>query len=148
MALPVRENASPLARIHDEIDRMFQDFTTSRYWPWAEGIGRVPSLDLYVKDGNLVVEAELPGIDKQDVKISYTDTGVTIQGESKHEKEEKKEGYYRSERQHGGFYRTVPLPQAVDFGKAKAEFKNGVLTITLPNRAVPEDRDRTIPISE
>jgi HSP20 family protein len=148
MALPVRETASPLGRIHDEIDRVFQDFTTSRFWPWAEGAGRVPSLDLYEKNGNLVLDVELPGIDKKDVKVSYTDITVTIQGESKQEKEEKKEGYYRSERQYGSFYRSIPLPQPVDFAQAKAEFKDGVLTITLPKTATPEAAVRTIPISE
>lgn len=148
MALPVRETASPMARIHDEIDRMFQDFTTSRFWPWAEGASRIPSLDLYEKNGNLVVEAELPGIDKKDVKISYTDTSVTIQGESKQEKEEKKEGYYRSERQYGSFYRSLPLPVPVDFAQAKAEFKDGVLQITLPKAPQPADAERTIPIAD
>jgi len=93
MALPVREGASPLGRIHDEIDRMFQEFTTSRFWPRIEGATRVPALDVYEKNGNLVVEAELPGIDKKGVKISYTDSTVTIQGETKSEKEETKEGY-------------------------------------------------------
>ena len=147
MALPVRESASPLARIHDEIDRIFQDFPVPTFWPFRESAGRLPTLDVYEKNGDVVVEAELPGIDKKDVKISYTDSTVTIQGETRQEKEEKKEGYYRSERQYGSFYRTIPLPQAVDFTKAKAECKDGVLTITLPKTATPEDRQRTIPIS-
>lgn len=148
MALPVRESASPLTRIHDEIDRMFQDLTLSSFWPFRESAVRLPALDLYEKNGNLVVETELPGIDKKDVKISYTDSTVTIQGETKQEKEEKKEGYYRSERQYGSFFRTVPLPQAVDFDKAKAEFKDGVLTLTLPKSAQAEEKARIIPISD
>lgn len=148
MSLPVRESTSPLARIHDEIDRMFQDFTTSRFWPRLEGTGRVPSIDLYEKDGSLVVEAELPGIDKKDVKVHYTDNTVTIQGETKTEKEEKKEGYFRAERQYGSYFRTLSLPQPVDFSQAKAEFKNGVLTLTLPKSAAPEQTERTIPISD
>lgn len=148
MALPVRESASPLARLHDEIDRIFQEFTTSRFWPRLEGAGRAPTLDLYEKNGNLVVEAELPGIDKKDLKINYTDSTLTLQGETKTETEEKKEGYYRSERQFGSFYRTIPLPCAVDFDQAKAEFKDGVLTVTLPKTAVPEPQQRTIPIAE
>jgi HSP20 family protein len=147
MALPVREAASPLARLHDEIDRMFQDFTTSRFWPWAEGAGRIPALDLYEKENNLIVEAELPGIAKEDVKITYTDHSLAIQGETKCEKEEKKEGYYRSERQYGSFYRAIPLPQSVDFAKAKAEFKDGVLIITLPKTTPPGGQERSIPIS-
>jgi HSP20 family protein len=136
-----------MARIHDEIDRLFHEFPTPSFWPFREVSGRAPVLDLYEKDGDLVVEAELPGIDKDDVKISYTETALTIQGETKQEKEEKKDDYYRSERQYGSFYRTIPLPQGIDFGKAKAEFKNGVLTIKLPKSAKPEDHSRTIPIS-
>lgn len=148
MALPVRESTSPLARIHDEIDRMFQDFTTSRFWPLWEGTGRVPSVDVYEKDGNLIVEAELPGIDKKDLKVNYTDSTITIQGESKTEKEEKKEGYYRAERQYGSYFRTISLPQPVDFAQARAEFKNGILTLTLPKSATPDETERTIPISD
>lgn len=147
MALPTREGTSPLARIHDEIDRMFHDLTPSRFWTWGENGGRMPTLDLFEKNGNLVVEAELPGIDSKDVKITYTDSSVTIQGETKHGKEEKKDGYFRSERQYGSFYRTVPLPTAVDFGQAKAEFKDGVLKITLPKTAQPPEKERTIPVS-
>jgi HSP20 family protein len=147
MALPTREGASPLARIHEEVDRMFHDLTPSRFWPWGENGGRMPTVDLFEKDGNLVVEAELPGIEGKDVKVSYTDSSVTIQGETKGEKEEKKEGYYRSERQYGSFYRTISLPAAVDFGQTKAEFKDGVLKITLPKTAQPTEQDRTIPVS-
>lgn len=147
MASPVRESVSPLARIHDEIDRMFQEFTSARFWPRLEGVGRVPSIDLYEKDGNLIVEAELPGIDRKDVKISYTDSALTIQGESRQEKEEKREGYYRSERQYGSFFRTVPLPAPVDFSRAKAEFENGLLRVTLPRSTQTAEQERTIPIA-
>ena len=148
MALPVREHASPMARIHDEIDRMFQSFPAPSFRALWQAGELLPALDVYEKNGNLVLEAELPGIEKKDVKISYMDSTVTIQGETKHEKEEKEEGYYRSERQFGSFFRTVPLPQRVDFAKAKAAFKDGVLTITLPKSAAAEPDGRTIPISD
>lgn len=146
MALPVRENVSPLARLHEEIDRMFPDLHRPGFGPFREGAGRLPGIDVYEKDGNLVVQAELPGIDKKDVKVTYTENSVTIRGEMHQESEEKKEGYYRSERQYGSYLRTVPLPQPVKFEEAKAEYKDGVLTLTLPKAPAPQAETRTIPI--
>jgi HSP20 family protein len=154
MALATREPGTALARLHDEIDRMIENFTfpaLPSLWPGAtpEGWSRrwMPAINLYEKENNLIVEAELPGIPKDAVKINCTDHTLTIQGETKKEEEEKKEGYYRMERRYGSFYRSVPLPENVDYGKAKAEFKDGVLTITLPKVAKPEEKGRTIPIS-
>jgi len=146
MAMPVRENVSPLARIHGEIDRLLQEFPMAGFW--REPAMRVPTLDLSEKDGNLVIEAELPGIEKKDVKVTYQENAVTIEGESHREKEEKQDGYYRSERHYGSFYRVVPLPAAVDFEKAQAEFKNGMLTVTLPKAPPAPEKTQTIPIAE
>jgi HSP20 family protein len=137
-----------MARIHDEIDRMFQEFTPpSLASLWTERGRFMPAIDLYEKENNLIVETELPGIPKDAVKITCTDSTLTIQGETKKEEEEKKEGYYRVERRSGSFYRTVPLPETCDFNKAKAEFRDGVLKITLPKTARPEEKGRTIPIT-
>lgn len=147
MALPVRENASPLAHLHSEIDRMFQEFGNTRLWPWQEATHRFPALDVFEKDGNLVVEAELPGISKEDLEVSYTENTVTIQGQTKQEAKEKKEGYYRIERQYGSYYRSIPLPQTVDFSQAKAELKDGVLTVTLPKTEKPTEQKPKIPIT-
>lgn len=137
-----------MIRIHDEIDRLFQEFPTPNFRPFRDIHARVPVLDLYEKGENIVVEAELPGIDKSDVEVSYTDALLTIQGTTKQEKVETKEGYYRSERQYGSFYRTLTVPQSIDFEKAKVAFKNGVLTITLPKSDTFEDSGRTIPTSD
>jgi HSP20 family protein len=148
MALPVRTTSSPLGRLHDELDRMFQEFALPSFFPtWSEQGRWAPALDLYEKDGNLIVEAELPGIPKEAVKLSCTDHTLTIQGETKKETEEKKEGYYRSERRFGSFYRSVALPEEVDFQKARAEYKDGVLRITLPKSAKAEAKSHTIPIT-
>jgi HSP20 family protein len=148
MVLLTREPGTSLARIHDELDRMFEDFTLPVLPSlWPERGRRMPAINLYEKENNLIVEAELPGIPKDAVKITCTDSTLTIQGETKKEEEEKKEGYYRMERRYGSFYRTVALPESVDYGKAKAEFCDGVLKITLPKSAKPEEKGRTIPIS-
>ena len=148
MALPVREPVSALARIHEDIDRMFQEFPMPSFFSlWPERTRWMPALDVYEKDNNLIVEAELPGIPKEAVKLTCTDNILTIQGETKKEEEEKREGYYRSERHYGSFHRTVALPEEVDFNKAKAEYHDGVLKVTLPKTARPEAKARTIPIS-
>jgi HSP20 family protein len=148
MALPVRESNTALARIHDDIDRIFQEFPTPSFFSlWPERTRWMPALDVYEKDNSLIVEAELPGIPKEAVKLTCTDQTLTIQGEIKKEEEEKKEGYYRAERRYGSFYRTVALPEEVDFNKAKAEYHDGILKITLPKSAKVETKTRTIPIS-
>ena len=148
MASLTREPGTSLARLHDEIDRMFEDFTFPALPSlWPERGRWMPSINLYEKDSNLIVEAELPGVPKDAVKINCTDHTLVIQGETKKEAEEKKEGYYRMERRYGSFYRTVALPDTVDYGKAKAEFKDGVLKITLPKVVKPEEKGHTIPIS-
>src|SRR5581483_10871026 len=106
MALPaVRESSSALAHLHDEIDRMFQEFSPPSFFPvWPERGRWAPALDIYEKENNLIVEAELPGIPKDAVKISYIDHTLTIQGETKKEEEQKREGYHRWERRYGSFY--------------------------------------------
>ena len=96
---------------------------------------------------NLTVCAELPGLNKDDVKVEASDEGLVIRGERKQENEERREGMYRSERSYGSFYRVVPLPEGANVDQARAEFKNGVLKVSIP---VPQQqqRSREIPIQE
>jgi HSP20 family protein len=149
MALPVRESTTALARLHDELDRMFTEFSLPSFFRAVPERGRwSPALDVYEKDGNLIVEAELPGIPKEVVKISCTDDTLTIQGETKKEEEDtSREGFYRAERRYGSFYRMVTLPEPVDYTQAKAQFKDGVLQVTLPKTTRPEEKTRQIPIT-
>jgi HSP20 family protein len=137
---------SPFAmmrRFSDEIDRAFSA-------SWGSG-GRgeagfwAPAIEVSEKSGNVVVCAELPGMNKDDVKLEITDDGLVIQGERKREHQEERGGYHRTERHYGSFYRVVPLPEGAQVEKAKAQFNNGVLEVTVP---VPEQqrRTRSIPI--
>ncbi len=100
----------------------------------AEGEVWSPLVDIVDKKDNILVKAELPGIDKKDVKISIGENSLTIRGEKKEEKEVKKEDYYCCERAFGAYSRTIDLPVEVDKNKAKATFKNGILEITLPKK--------------
>jgi len=134
--LPVRE-IHPLSLLHEDVDRLFGDFFgDSGLWPtWPtqrqEG-AFVPRVDIEETDKEIRVIADLPGLDEKDVHVDLTDDGLTIRGEKKSEHEGKREGYYHAERSYGSFERSIPLPGTVDADKVAAQFKNGVLTITLP----------------
>ncbi|HHT9132640.1 MAG TPA: Hsp20/alpha crystallin family protein [Candidatus Tripitaka californicus] len=108
-----------------EMDRLFEDFFR------RGGLVR-PSVDVVETNDTVVVKAELPGMEPKDVDISVSDDRLTIKGERKAEKEEKGKTFYRMERCYGSFSRTIELPASVEADKAKADYKNGVLEITLP----------------
>ena len=91
-----------------------------------------PQVEVTERDGQLVVRADLPGLNKDDVQVELRDEAIIIRGQRKQEREEKREGYYRSERSYGSFYRQIPLPKGIDTEKATANFNNGVLEVTMP----------------
>ena len=134
-----------MRRFTEEMDNAFESYGLSR----GSGSARTeiwsPAVDMFERDGNLVVRAELPGLNKDDVKVEITDNGLVIHGESKSEHEERGEGFYRCERSHGEFHRLIPLPEYANTDQVKAQFNNGVLEIAIP---VPESqqRRREIPI--
>ena len=140
---------SMMRRLSEEMDRAFSSsLALNRGFGWSpEQSGGIwsPALEVTERDNNLVVCAELPGLKKEDVKVDITDEGIVIQGERRREHEEHHAGYYRSERSYGMFHRLVPLPEGADAEKAKAQFKDGVLEVTVP---LPErkSRRREIPI--
>jgi HSP20 family protein len=91
-----------------------------------------PAVDLYEEDDRIVVQAEMPGMSKDDIQISVTDNILTIRGEKTKEKADKGKDYYRSERVYGTFLKTLPLPAEINPDKVEAKFNNGVLEIRLP----------------
>jgi len=103
----------------------FEDFHTTFQ-------GRVPHVDVIDRKQEVVIRAEVPGVEKRDLDVSMTDSAVTIKGTTSQEKKEEKEDYYRSEITKGSFSRTVALPENVDGSKAKATFTDGVLELTVP----------------
>lgn len=94
--------------------------------------GKSPCVDVIEKDDEIIVKAELPGVDKKDLDISVTNNTVTVKGTTSHEEKEEKDNYYRCEISHGSYSRTLSLPAEIDEEKTKAKFKNGVLKLTLP----------------
>ena len=99
--------------------------------PGARG-APTPSIDVSETDTEMTVDAELPGVEENDIDVTLTDNLLTIRGEKKQEKEEKKKDYRLTERSYGSFSRSMTLPFDADPNKIKAAFKDGVLTITLP----------------
>lgn len=95
-----------------------------------------PAVEVFHRHNELVVRAELPGLTKDDIKVDVTDDHISLRGERKLEHKEEKDGVFRSERSYGSFYREIPLPEGTIPDQAKANFKNGVLEITMP--APPE----------
>ena len=147
--------ASPfelMRRFAEQMDRAFEDFglssiSTSRsQGSFPSEITRwSPAIEIFQREGGLVVRAELPGLNKEDVKVEITDDGLILQGERKQEREENREGFYRSERTYGRFYRVIPLPDGIDPEQVRAGFNNGVLEIELPVTQ-SKQRRREVPI--
>lgn len=147
--LPVRKTFDEFERT---MSRMFEDFFP-RGWmrPWRferpllrefEFEAWAPKVDLIERDDEIVVRAEVPGVEKKDLDVSLTENTVTLRGQTGREEKEEKGHYYRCEISRGEFIRTVALPADVDTEKAKAEFKDGVLELTLPK--VEKAKRRTI----
>jgi HSP20 family protein len=100
----------------DDMDRMFEEFGFGRPWGrplWREtgAEGWAPDVDVFQKDNQLTIQADLPGLKQNEVTVEVTEDAVTIQGERKREHEEKREGFFRSERSYGSVYRVIPLPE-------------------------------------
>lgn len=124
---PLRE----LARLENEINRLFKELIPeekleTQMTSWS------PRVDIYEKDNNIVIEAEIPGAKKEDIEVKLKDNAVVIKGEVKKEEEKKEENYYRSERFYGRFERVLPLPADTKADEAKASFENGILKLTVP----------------
>jgi len=120
-------------RIRREMDRLWDSFLEGRPMRKGEESGEwLPSLDVSETKNDVVIKAELPGMDPKDIDISLNNGFLTIKGEKKHEREEKDENYHLVERSYGSFTRSVRLPREVQSDKITASFKNGVLRVTFP----------------
>jgi HSP20 family protein len=134
-----------MRRFSEEMDRIFNEgFGTGR--TSEERNMWMPAVEVHEHNGNVEISAELPGIDKQDVKVECTEEGLIIEGEKRREKESDEGGYHHSERSYGHFYRMIPLPDGSNTENAKAEFKNGVLHVRIPINEQMR-KNRQIPIS-
>lgn len=151
-ATPVAGPFRMLERFADEVDRMFEDFGFGRGWHrhgfTTESLSWTPQIDVSQRNNELVIRADLPGLTKDDVKVDVSEDAITIQGERHREHEEDRAGLYRSERSYGSFYRVVPLPEGALTEQAKANFRDGVLEITMPAPPEQVTRGRRLEITE
>ena len=125
-----------MVTLRERMNRLFEEMAASRgeekdlaTSSWA------PAVDIYETENEVVLTAEIPGIEEKDVEIKVEDNTLTLRGERKFEKETKEENYHRIERAHGSFFRSFTLPNYVDQDKIEAEHENGILKIRMPKRA-------------
>jgi HSP20 family protein len=135
-----------MRRMSEEMDRTFGQFFGQQTSGSGAGSSWYPPIEVAEREGQLQVHAELPGLKPEDVKVEVTDDALVIRGERKSEHEHRLGSAYRSERRYGHFYREIPLPEGVNAEQARAQFRDGVLEVTVP---VPQhaSKRREIPIS-
>jgi HSP20 family protein len=146
MAIVRWEPFRDLLTTQQEFNRLFNDFFPRRLGSeevstrtWA------PAVDIYEKDNELVLKADLPGVDPKDVEVRIENGTLYLKGERKQEKEVNEENYHRVERHYGTFARSFSLPESIDEAKVKAEYKDGQLTLTMPKRE--EAKPKTVKIN-
>ncbi len=135
MALVRWDPFKDLIELHEKMNKLFEE-TLSRTRGEREVIEGTwyPPVDIYETDNELVLKAELPGVDIKDIEITVEDGILTIKGERKFEEEVKRENYHRIERAYGRFIRSFTLPNVVDVDKISAKMENGVLKIVMPKK--------------
>jgi HSP20 family protein len=145
---PVAQTWHPLESLRREVDRLFETFDRDLwrspfrrsmvdiepFWRRDSKLAASPAVDIVEKDNAYQVTAELPGMDEKNIEVKLDNGGLTIKGEKQEEKEEKKKGYHLQERRYGSFERYFTVPKDVDADKIEANFKKGVLTVTLPKK--------------
>jgi HSP20 family protein len=134
---PMRE----MMTLREAMDRLFDDAFTR---PVNVNNWGAPAIDLYQTDDNVVVKAALPGLKADDVQITITGDVLTLKGEFKQNNEVKETTYHVKEQRYGSFERSVMLPNEVQTDKAKADFENGILTVTLPKAEQVKPRTITV----
>ncbi len=145
MAIVRWEPFRDLLTTQREFDRLFREAfspmageteVSTRSW--------APPVDIYETEDAIVLKAELPGIDPKDVEVRVEDNTLYLKGERNYEKEVKEQNYHRVERSYGSFARSFSLPNSINAEKVKAEYKDGLLTLTMPKRE--EAKPKTIKI--
>jgi len=148
---------TPLDNLRREIDRVFHDFNLGSQFPFGRGfefelpafrnsLDLTPAVDVSEKEKAYEITAELPGMEEKDIEIKLSNGKLTIKGEKKEEKEERKKDYYVSERRFGSFVRSFQVPEGVDTAKIEASFAKGVLTVSLPKTVEAQQSEKTIAV--
>ncbi len=151
MAIVRWEPFRDLVSLQDRMNRIFDDaFRGARPGTeeeWALGGSWAPAVDIYEQGHDIVLKAELPGVDPKDVDVRVENNVLTLRGERKFDNEVKRESYHRVERAYGAFSRSFTLPNVVDTEKIKAEFKDGVLRVSLPKKEEAKPKQVAISVA-
>lgn len=153
-APPAPRFSDPFSALRAEMEQLFDNFSFGRFPSLpsvmaksnGEGI-MMPSVDVHENDKQIVIEAELPGIEEKDVTVTVQDGILTVKGEKKFEKKEEKEDYHTMERRYGSFMRTMRLPDTADEEQISASIDKGVLTVTVAKKPGSAPKERTINIT-
>jgi HSP20 family protein len=148
----------PFEGLRNQVDRLFREFETGflqspfyrdvdNFWRRDLAFPVTPAMDVVEKDSAFEITAELPGLDAKNIELSVSDDVLTVKGEKNEEKEEKTKDRYVSERRYGSFRRSIQLPGSVDASKIEANYKSGILTVTLPKSAEARKKQTVIPIA-
>lgn len=139
-----------ISDFQEEMNRMLQDAfedigiiqakTDGQQMMWK------PAVELVEQNGNFQVKAQLPGVKKEDIDIEVSEDSITIRAETRQKEEEKGENIYRSEFRYGQFMRTIPFPTEVQSSDAKAEYNEGILTVTVPKTQEQKEKTRKLKI--
>lgn len=144
---PFRDLLAIQDRMNRIFDESFRGMNRQGEDDWALGGAWAPLVDIYEREGNIELKAELPGVDSKDVDVRVENNVLTLRGERRIDKEVKRESYHRVERAYGSFSRSFTLPSMVDTERIKAEFKDGVLHLTLPKKEEAKPRQISIKVS-
>lgn len=153
---PVYKPFPAFRSLQDEVNKIFEEFRHGFHFaPGAlenfeklEKFGGVQTkVDVKETDKAVIVTAELPGVELNDIEVTLKNDGLVISGEKKFEKEEKDKGYYRMERSYGSFYRTVPFPCAINRDEVNASYKDGLLKVTMPKTAEAIENEKKISVN-
>ena len=148
-SVPVKREdfLNPFQNLHDNMNHMFNEFFRDfGMTHFSDSLSFSPQVDVEETDKEIKIQAELPGMDEKDIELSLTENMISIIGEKKMEREEKKGNYHSLERSYGSFHRNIPLPCEIEKDKVEAVYKNGVLKITLPKTEAAQKKIHQIKI--
>jgi HSP20 family protein len=145
--IPYFRRTETPARIWPDTSTLFEDFAND---PFFSSVVRnndrwLPAVDILEKDGNLILRAEIPGVSEKDIDLKLEGNVLTLKGEKNLERTDDRDNYHRVESFSGSFTRSFTLPDTVDRDHVKADYKYGILTVTIPQK--PEVRPREIPVN-
>lgn len=146
---------NPIVQLHREMDKLFENtfrgfglspFRSELFSPLTTSGLLKPQVDIGANDKEYTITVEVPGVSEKDVQVEVSNNIMTIKGEKKQEKEEKDKDFYRIERSYGSFQRVLSLPEDADQTDIKATFKNGILKVRMPRRALPASEVKQIDV--